>query len=413
MGLLHGQGRAGIGRRQTLATLSTIVLIGLNAPVAYADEKAWVSDEAQAEAAARQGNLIGAEQHYKAALDKAEQANAQDNSKVKLIKGLADICCKEGKVGEAQPLYQRLLDIQERRWGSSSPKLIPTLLDLASVYESQGNHSASEPLYNRIFAIDQATFGPNHPEVARSLHRLGSAYFRAGKYSESEQSFKHSIAILEQTLGSRHPELAALLDDYAKVLRKLNRQSEAEKLEARAKSIRESQQPQAKGGAIPGTPTWKMRSDSGAAVDAQISDVAEAALENAQASGLPDAELAPLFSTIAGIYYKQGQTVEAEPVLKRVIASDEQTLGPNHPALAADLINLSLLYEAQDRYREAEPLLKRAQSIFERNLGPDHPEVSQTLRHYAAVLRKLDRAGEAEQLESRTNSMPTQQPITR
>src|SRR5208337_318187 len=50
---------------------------------------------------------------------------------------------------------------------------------------------------------------------------------------------------------------------------------------------------------------------------------------------------------------------ESEPLLVRVLAARERTLGPEHPQALATLSDLALDYWDQGRYAEAEPLLKR------------------------------------------------------
>jgi tetratricopeptide (TPR) repeat protein len=67
---------------------------------------------------------------------------------------------------------------------------------------------------------------------------------------------------------------------------------------------------------------------------------------------------------------------EAEPLLRRALAIDEQSYGPEHPNVARDLNNLALLLQDTNRLEEAEPLLRRALAINERSLGPEHPNVA-------------------------------------
>jgi hypothetical protein len=43
--------------------------------------------------------------------------------------------------------------------------------------------------------------------------------------------------------------------------------------------------------------------------------------------------------------------------LRRALAIDEQSYGPNHPEVATDLNNLAQLLDATNRLVEAEPLM--------------------------------------------------------
>jgi len=55
--------------------------------------------------------------------------------------------------------------------------------------------------------------------------------------------FRRALAIYEKALGPDHPFVATCLENYAALLRATHRDSEAEKLEARAKAIRDKYAP--------------------------------------------------------------------------------------------------------------------------------------------------------------------------
>jgi hypothetical protein len=67
---------------------------------------------------------------------------------------------------------------------------------------------------------------------------------------------------------------------------------------------------------------------------------------------------------------------EAEPLLRRALAIDERSYGPDHPEVTIDLDRLARLLQDTNRLAEAEPLLRRALAIDEKSYGPDHPKVS-------------------------------------
>ena len=76
---------------------------------------------------------------------------------------------------------------------------------------------------------------------------------------------------------------------------------------------------------------------------------------------------------------------EAEPLMRRALAIDEQSYGPDHPDVATDLNNLARLLQATNRLAEAEPLMRRALAIDEQSYGPDHPKVATDLNNLAAL----------------------------
>ena len=59
--------------------------------------------------------------------------------------------------------------------------------------------------------------------------------------------------------------------------------------------------------------------------------------------------------------------------MRRALAIDEASYGPDHPNVAIDLNNLASLLWATNRLGEAEPLMRRALAIDEASYGPDHP----------------------------------------
>ena len=56
--------------------------------------------------------------------------------------------------------------------------------------------------------------------------------------------------------------------------------------------------------------------------------------------------------------------------MRRALAIDEKSLGPDHPDVARDLNNLAQLLQATNRLSEAEPLMRRALAIDEKSFGP-------------------------------------------
>jgi tetratricopeptide (TPR) repeat protein len=58
-------------------------------------------------------------------------------------------------------------------------------------------------------------------------------------------------------------------------------------------------------------------------------------------------------------------------------------LGPEHPDTANSLNNLALLLNTQEDYAGAEPLYRRALAIDEQTLGPEHPDTATSLNNLA------------------------------
>ena len=78
-----------------------------------------------------------------------------------------------------------------------------------------------------------------------------------------------------------------------------------------------------------------------------------------------------------GLYFFQRALYSrSEPLMRRALAIDEQSYGPDHPDVAIDLNNLAALLQDTNRLADAEPLMRRALAIDEQSYGPNHPNVA-------------------------------------
>ncbi len=106
-------------------------------------------------------------------------------------------------------------------------------------------------------------------------------------------------------------------------------------------------------------------------------------------------------SDLAQLLKDTNQLSEAGPLMRRALAIDEASYGPDHPEVATDLNNLALLLRATNRLSEAEPLMRRALAIDEASYGRDHPDVARDLNNLALLLKATNRLSEAEPLMRR------------
>jgi tetratricopeptide (TPR) repeat protein len=103
----------------------------------------------------------------------------------------------------------------------------------------------------------------------------------------------------------------------------------------------------------------------------------------------------------ATAFYYNAEYKEAEPLMNRALEIDEKAFGKDHPDVARDLNNLSLLLKATNRLRDAEPLMKRALEIAEKAYGENCPIVATALNNLAELYRVTNRLKEAEPLYKR------------
>ncbi len=106
-----------------------------------------------------------------------------------------------------------------------------------------------------------------------------------------------------------------------------------------------------------------------------LSPHARAVTAYADAAGIPEPTCG-LMSQLGSMLREKAIYAEAEPLMRRALTVRENSLGPDHPNVAAILNNLALLLRATNRLAEAELLYRRALAMGEAALGPDHPKVA-------------------------------------
>jgi tetratricopeptide (TPR) repeat protein/transcriptional regulator with XRE-family HTH domain len=260
---------------------------------------------------------------------------------------------------QAECLFQRVLQISERKRGPDDSAVAEALNNLATLYGKQSRHDEAEPLFLRALQIWEHNLGPDHPRVASVLKNMATLYKDQARYIEAEPLFLRALHIWEQNFGPEYPDLARPLNGLANVYSDQGKYSEAEPLFLRALRIRE------------------------------------------QCLGPDHPDVASLLNNLASLCSRQGKYSEAEPLFLRALRIREQCLGPDHPLVAFPLNNLAHLYKQEQRYSEAEPLFLRALRIREQCLGPDHPNVAYPLNHLASLYHQQGKDSEAERLSLR------------
>ncbi|MBL8482730.1 MAG: tetratricopeptide repeat protein, partial [Rhodocyclaceae bacterium] len=102
-------------------------------------------------------------------------------------------------------------------------------------------------------------------------------------------------------------------------------------------------------------------------------------------------------NNLAQLLQALSRLAEAEPLMRRALAIDEASYGPEHPDVAIDLNNLAQLLQDLSHLAEAEPLMRRSVEIFlasSAGNGYVHPHLDVAASGY---LRLLEAAGDTPQ----------------
>ena len=80
----------------------------------------------------------------------------------------------------------------------------PNARFLSALLEVQDKYAEAETLFRRAIEIDEKALGKDHPTVATDYNNLARLLQDQGKYAEAEPLYRRPIEIFQATLGTDH-----------------------------------------------------------------------------------------------------------------------------------------------------------------------------------------------------------------
>lgn len=343
---------------------------------------------------------------YTAALDRYECSGLAPEDLAPIVHSVPVFVQLSAGYEAAEPLYRRVLAIEEKLLGPEHPEIATTLSKLAELLRAKGDYPEAEPFDQRslsvtaktrgraftgksildlelhktpkfirygawgrmlegdlagavaqarkALAVSEKFLGAEHPETSASLRTLSKCLINTGDYSAAEPLCRRALAIDEKLLGPEHPETAATLSVLAALLQTKGDYSAAEPFCRRALEIKQ-----------------KML-------------------------GPEHQTTAETLGQLASLLTDKGDYAEAEPLCRHALELSERAWGPAHPVTARNLCNLAtLLVNARGDYAEAEPLCRRLFEIWENARGAGQITPLVLILKLAHLLRKAGRRDES------------------
>lgn len=265
------------------------------------------------------------------------------------------------------------------------------LMELGSIEESAGNHQGAMTFYNQALSDSEKNYGPYSPQAAYSLHGIGRVHNKMGNTTEATTNFKRAITILSKSPNKEADEqLKAIMHNYGDLI-KGEDQSDKDLLKDFQNDVLKDSSPKEKS-QTPANGSWWQ-----AQVDKQLTDsrkaestLNESVAERAMRMPTSDATLAPAYRVVNETIFAQNRYGLGESQYKRMIATDIDSLGPNHPSVANDLNGLAQLYISQQKFSEAKPLLERALSVYNGAYGSGNVLTINTKASLASIESRLN-----------------------
>ncbi|HWB73324.1 MAG TPA: serine/threonine-protein kinase [Nannocystaceae bacterium] len=235
-----------------------------------------------------------------------------------------------------------------------------------------------------------------------AYHRLGAAFDRLGRYGEAEPALERAVHFA-QAAGDDDTAVGAMADLVKVVGHDLLRLEDGRAWERHA----EATLPR-----FEGRPALvaALRNSEGllrlaaGEPDAAIERFGDA-LAITDASGADPLRMASALNNYANALAAAGRYGEARSALERAIGLLEETLGPNHPAIAGDLSNLGFIADRQGDLAAARKYLERGVAIAAAGAGEDHPGLHEATNNLAVFYYSAGELESAAQLFDRTRML--------
>lgn len=127
--------------------------------------------------------LGDAERLYRRALEGEERQLGPDHSgTLQTAQSLARIYARLNRLGEAERLCKRVLKSRERQLGPNHPDTLYAVVELAVVYQYRDRCGDAERLCRRALEANERRLGSDHPNTLRTVERLAGVYSTRGRY---------------------------------------------------------------------------------------------------------------------------------------------------------------------------------------------------------------------------------------
>jgi serine/threonine-protein kinase len=241
-----------------------------------------------------------------------------------------DVAVNRGDSAQAQPAYQRAIELEKRLLGDTSPEVAQLVDALGRTYMAAGNLAKAIELGEQALAIRERVFGPSHPRVAESFGNLAISYGHAGQFDKQFEYEKHALELREKLLPPDHLEIALNLRNLAH--------------------------------------TYGLHGDFKKSVE-----LAERAYAIYLKKLGPDStEVGTALRTLSLAYDSLGEHEKSAETGERALVIQERALGKDHPDVALLCNQLAGTYYSLDKHQRALELATRARDIYKLHRGADN-----------------------------------------
>ncbi len=257
-----------------------------------------------------------------------------------------------GRIGDAEPLYQRALSMREQIHPGDHADVAQSLTDLANVRVELGRYDEAEPMLLAGLAMRERLLGDRHQSVAVSLNSLANLYHHRGEMAKAEDHYRRALALEVDLLGPLHPDTITTRTNLAQLL-----------------------------GTRGAWPT-------------ALPMFTEAVAASRRTYGDRHANTSMALQGLATAQRMTGSLAEAEASAREGLAIQREAKGSNNRDTAYACTGLALVLQARDKMDDAEQLYREALAIHETTASAP-ADIASATNNLAVMLAKLGKYAEA------------------
>lgn len=163
---------------------------------------------------------------------------SNDSRTIPTLSNLASLYEAQGRISEAISLRQRIVALSDSSYGDH-PKTADALLQLAKLLGDNERGSEAIPFAERALKIYEKSYGPDHPLTATSLNNLGSLLIREARYQEATPLVYRALEIRRKSLGPDGPALVPIYENLVALFERSGDLEKANEMRSRIASIQQ------------------------------------------------------------------------------------------------------------------------------------------------------------------------------
>lgn len=348
------------------------------------------------------------------AAERASAAKKEPSTFEELVEA-GDNAFFSNQIEVAEKAYVNAWKLIDSVHGTPPSKMSLVLTKLAHLYFSCDKYKEAQPLYDKVLEIQRSTFGPNSPETARALEDIGDLYDIQDRFPEARRYFENALA-------SMHQQKALDLEAAGRVLKKLlvlakrsgdqTPRTRLGELAVDSALISQSQlQTALQTSRDTGKPLGAVLRDDNLMDTQQVESlmfaqmlvkqstipapVAVRAIKLAAAQRMPLKQLCEAGKWIAERELNNEHRMELVVEQERLLAA-EASHGANSPEVAEIAQKLADMHLARKDRASAEALLKRIMVIWQKQPDPDKMRLAEMCERLAQLHMMTGRPAEAQ-----------------